>query len=171
LAAAAVSGFALSAPSAPDSGNDEVVSAVALAGSAPSPAAVGVGLALPDDGGGTMFEFLESVLLDVDVYWSQVWADSGLPTPFVNYLFPAPGERVPIPAECTPDRSGMSDDFTAQYCPVDDAIVISQALAELVEDGEYEVNEDADDLYPTGTSRWRTWWRTSMPTRCRESWV
>jgi predicted metalloprotease len=147
LSAAVLSGWVSAAPA---SANDEVTHAAALADSTSLPAAVGVGLAVPEGGDLTMFEFLESVLFDVDAYWSAVWADSGLPTPFVNYQFPGPGERVPIPAQCSPDPSGSSDDFTAQYCPVDDAIVISQALAELIEDGEYEINQDADDQYPTG---------------------
>ncbi len=55
-----------------------------------------------------------------------------------------------ITVECTADGSGLSGDVTAQYCPLEDRIVISQAFADLIRIGEVEANDDPNDLHPTG---------------------
>ncbi|MFC0680554.1 neutral zinc metallopeptidase [Lysobacter korlensis] len=101
-------------------------------------------------GDSPMHEFLVSVLNDVHRYWSKQWSAYGYPIPDVAFRFPAPGEQVPITVECTRDGTGLSNDATAQYCAIDDGIVISQAIADLIGRGEVEVNDDHIDRYRPG---------------------
>jgi predicted metalloprotease len=96
--------------------------------------------------GGSMNDFLSSVMADVDAYWSTVWASAERPTPYVNYAFPLPGEAVM--SACT--ETGVSDDTSAYYCASDDMIVVSQQFAILVWNGAIKANPDLTERRPTG---------------------
>ena len=67
--------------------------------------------------------FLTAVTEDVDRYWTQVFADSGLPEPRVSYTW-IPAGRVAAGA-C----GGELGDNAAAYCPGDDTIYISERFA------------------------------------------
>jgi predicted metalloprotease len=91
-----------------------------------------------DPGAGTgswssMQEFLEFVLFDANGYWQSVFSDYGMWSPYVEYVFPAPGERFSTSCGTTNDRSAF-------YCPTDDLIVFSQELAAELWDGTFQLN-------------------------------
>jgi predicted metalloprotease len=81
----------------------------------------------------SMAEFLEFVLFDTDGYWQSVFADYGLTAPYVEYVFPAPGEVYKTSCGRTNDRSAF-------YCPKDDLIVFSQQMAIDLWEGTYTLN-------------------------------
>ncbi len=77
----------------------------------------------------SMADFMYYVLVELDLYWSGVFADNGRPEPWVDFWFPAPGERGY--SACT-DASGqpsLIDDRALFYCPVSEHIVVSQQAA------------------------------------------
>jgi predicted metalloprotease len=81
----------------------------------------------------SMHEFLEFVLFDANGYWQSVFAEYGLAAPYVEYVFPMPGEVY--------DTScGLTDDRSAFYCPADDLIVFSQQMAVDLWDGTFTLN-------------------------------
>lgn len=86
----------------------------------------------------TMYQFMDFVLQDVDQYWSGVWTTAGYPAPYVTYQFPEPGVRATY--ACSSD--GYATDMTAAYCPLDDQIVFSQAMATQIWEGQFRTNED-----------------------------
>lgn len=93
----------------------------------------------------TMHDFLRTTLEDVHGYWSDVWAGAGYVPPTVNYTFPMPGESYPAPPGC-----GPSNDATAGYCSLDDTIIISQALATDVWNGQVKLNADPETGIASG---------------------
>lgn len=78
----------------------------------------------------SMYEFVEFVLQANDEYWVQVFAENGLPEPMVNYIIPEPG--VSYTTACS-----ATDDTSMFYCPADDTIAFSQAIATSLWDGTY----------------------------------
>jgi predicted metalloprotease len=93
---------------------------------------------------GTMKDFLDFVITDVDAYWSGVWEDAGRPEPQVTYAFPAAGEV--LPSQC----GGPTDDLSAFYCPPDDEIIVSQSVAVQIWDGTIVTNPDGNMQHKTG---------------------
>jgi uncharacterized protein len=76
----------------------------------------------------TMEQFLTAVTKDVDAYWTEVFADNGLPEPRVSY-------RVIEPGETADSACGQLDDSTAAYCPGDDTITVAERFAEGIYSG------------------------------------
>lgn len=77
----------------------------------------------------SMEDFMSYVLVELDHYWSSVFAENGLPEPWVSYWFPAPGQFGT--SMCT-DGSGNPapiDDRSLFYCPASETIVVSQQAA------------------------------------------
>ena len=77
----------------------------------------------------SMEDFMYYVLVELDAYWSDVFARNGLPEPWVNFWFPAPG--MTGTSACT-DGSGRPapiDDRSLFYCPMSESIVVSQQAA------------------------------------------
>lgn len=77
----------------------------------------------------SMEDFLYYVLVELDAYWSSVFADNGLAEPYVSYYFPAPGAWDS--SACT-DASGtpaVIDDTSLFYCPTSERIVVAQQMA------------------------------------------
>lgn len=97
-------------------------------------------LANADAGGYTMHDFLVYVLRDVDQFWSRVWSQANLSEPFVKYAFPAPGETVR--ALCS--KGEVSTDDSAEYCPLDDQIVVSQDFATRIWEGRVRARANRD---------------------------
>jgi predicted metalloprotease len=81
----------------------------------------------------SMEEFLEFVLYDANGYWQSVFSDYGMWSPYVEFVFPAPGESFSTSCGATNDRSAF-------YCPTDDLIVFSQQMAADLWDGTFELN-------------------------------
>jgi predicted metalloprotease len=79
----------------------------------------------------SMYEFLEFVIRDVDAVWSHMFDSWGYHEPFVRYAFPVSGQGVH--SAC--NGGFITNDASAFYCPADDTIVISQALARSVWSG------------------------------------
>lgn len=79
----------------------------------------------------SMHEFLEFVLRDVDAVWSHKFRSWGYREPYVKYAFPVTGQGVH--SAC--NGGFVTNDSSAFYCPADDTIVISQALARSVWSG------------------------------------
>jgi uncharacterized protein len=78
---------------------------------------------------GSIGAFLTDVIENVDAYWTETLAASGLPEPRVGYNWVAPGRRAW-------SRCGVAaDDRAAFYCPADDTIYVGQRLASEVYDG------------------------------------
>lgn len=77
----------------------------------------------------TVDEFLTFVLTDVDTFWSDAFAASGLPEPYVNYWWTQPGEQMETGCVDQNGNVAVTHDMTAEYCPADDRIVISTAVA------------------------------------------
>jgi uncharacterized protein len=74
----------------------------------------------------SMEQFLTAVTQDVDVYWTKVFKQSGLPEPRVSYQWIPAGQTA---ASACGDESGGLGDGAAAYCPGDDTIYISQKFA------------------------------------------
>lgn len=89
----------------------------------------------------TMSAFMIMVVNDVDRYWTTVLQGAGYPAPFVRYIFPMPGESVQTP--CHTDGT-PTNDTDAFYCPIDDTILFSQAMAALVWKGEAKPTSNTD---------------------------
>ncbi|MFD9083598.1 neutral zinc metallopeptidase [Streptomyces erythrochromogenes] len=104
---------------------------------------LGANLAGSDTAGYTMHDFLEYSVKDIDAFWSNVWEAAGYTQPEVEYYFPTPGE-------VTDTSCGPSDDETAAYCPADDLITFSQAMAVKIWEGAAKTNTDANSTYPAG---------------------
>jgi predicted metalloprotease len=83
----------------------------------------------------TMYQYLESTVLDVNDYWVRYEAAVGGPSTSVGYVFPNTGEVVASAPEC-----GNSNDDSMFYCPGDDRIVFSQDVAVRVWQGQYQAN-------------------------------
>ncbi|MGY3320790.1 putative metalloprotease [Arthrobacter sp. TE12232] len=79
-----------------------------------------------------MSAFMTMVATDVDKYWTKVLQAAGLPAPYVNVVFPGPGESV----QNACDNNAPTTDDDAYYCPLDDSIVFSQAIATKIWNGE-----------------------------------
>jgi predicted metalloprotease len=77
----------------------------------------------------SMEDFMYYVLVELDSYWSSVFADNGLAEPWVSYYFPAPGEWNY--SACTDGYGNPTviDDTSLFYCPVSERIVVSQQIA------------------------------------------
>jgi uncharacterized protein len=71
----------------------------------------------------TVEEFLTSVTTDVDAYWMDEFAESGLDVPRVSYRWIPAGQSVQ--SAC----GGAMGDSAAAYCPADDTIYISEKFA------------------------------------------
>jgi predicted metalloprotease len=71
----------------------------------------------------TMTDFLTRVLAQVDDYWTDTLAGSGLPEPSLNHQWVAPGQQVVSGCE------DIADQDSAFYCPTDDTIYIGQQYA------------------------------------------
>ena len=80
----------------------------------------------------SMEQFLTAVTKDVDVYWTKVFEDAGLPEPRVSYMWIPAGQTA---ASACGDESGTFGDSAAAYCPGDDTIYISQRFATDIYDG------------------------------------
>lgn len=116
------------------------VTALLLAGAAPAaadePAVAAPGSVVPQlvgqiggDGAfpGSMYDFQAYWFGDVAAWWQT----QGV-APFAYYRFPAPGEWFPSPCGDGPD------DLAAFYCPADDTVVVSQALATRIWEGTFD---------------------------------
>jgi predicted metalloprotease len=73
-----------------------------------------------------MEQFLTAVTTDVDTYWTEVFAHSGLPEPRVSYAWIPAGQTA---ASACGDENGTLGDSAAAYCPGDDTMYISQQFA------------------------------------------
>jgi uncharacterized protein len=80
-----------------------------------------------------MRAFLTAVTTDVDAYWTDAFADAGLPEPRVSYQW-IPAGRTATSACGGTDGGGLGDDAAA-YCPGDDTIYISERFATDIHDG------------------------------------
>jgi hypothetical protein len=79
-----------------------------------------------------MQDFMQFVVEDSANVWNWYYKQWGVTSPStVNYSFPLPGQSVPMGDGC----GGMTKDTTAEYCPTDDTIYFSQALAVQLWDG------------------------------------
>ncbi|WP_158599104.1 neutral zinc metallopeptidase [Planococcus salinus] len=94
----------------------------------------------------TMYDFLEYVILDVHNFWAPIMVDAGYPRPWVSYVFPAPGESVY--SSCSGEQGTNDEDFF--YCPTDDQIVFSQAIAIKLWEGTYKVNDESNVQFNAG---------------------
>lgn len=92
----------------------------------------------------TMYNFLEDVLLDVDAFWSDIMVQAGYVEPFVYYHFPGPGESVYSACK------GYTGELEFFYCPTDDTIVFTQALAEQLWIGTFKTNAQSNVPYNAG---------------------
>jgi predicted metalloprotease len=105
---------------------DESVEPAEAAEEGTEPAISSTNLAI-EGSSGTQAEFLTAVLNDIDAYWTDVVArDGSVPSPYIQYLWMAPGESFTI--ACT-DEAGnqvVTDDESAAYCPADDTVYVSQ---------------------------------------------
>lgn len=86
-----------------------------------------------DESGATqwfsMEDFMYYVLVELDHYWSGVFAENGRPEPWVSYWFPAPGQFGT--SACT-DGTGHPapiGDRSLFYCPASETIVVGQRAA------------------------------------------
>lgn len=79
--------------------------------------------------GSTVDEFLTFVLTDVDTFWTEAYANSDLGQPYVSYWWAQPGEQLQTGCTDNQGNASVTNDMTAEYCPVDDRIVISTAVA------------------------------------------
>ncbi|MCV2491559.1 neutral zinc metallopeptidase [Geodermatophilus sp. YIM 151500] len=130
-AAAATADPATADPAAADPATADLATAdpAATAGTARDATAASAARA------GSMWDFLQTQLLDVHEYWSRFQGAAGGPATSVDYVFPVPGEV--FPTSC-----GPSDDNSMFYCPADDLVVFSQDVAIRLWNGEYQVNPD-----------------------------
>jgi predicted metalloprotease len=108
----------------------------------PQQPAAGQGQQLRSTGGSagstaTMASFMTTVMTDVDKYWTKVWQGAGYTEPYVNVIYPGPGEAV-----FTPCANRMTTDDDAFYCGTNDTIVISQVVATKIWNGEVKANTD-----------------------------
>jgi uncharacterized protein len=103
-------------------------SANASAPSSPPTGSEARNLVLGSTDGGepeNMEQFLTAVTEDVDTYWTEVFADSGLSEPRVGYHWIPAGQT----AASACGESGTLGDSAAAYCMGDDTIYISQQFA------------------------------------------
>jgi uncharacterized protein len=77
----------------------------------------------------SMEDFMYYVLVELDQYWSSVFAEIGLPEPWVRFWFPAPGEFGTSACTDGSGRPAPIDDRSLFYCPVSENIVVSQQAA------------------------------------------
>lgn len=92
-----------------------------------------------------MSSFLAMVITDIDKYWTRVWQEAGYPPPYVNVIFPGPGEKI-----VNPCHNRMTSDQDAFYCGVNDTIVISQVMAAEIWNGQVKANTDPATGNPSG---------------------
>ncbi len=83
----------------------------------------------------TMYDFLQLTVTDIDRFWSGLYLAAGQPEPFVNVLWPGPGET--FPSKCSPDY--QFTEMTAAYCPADDTLAIGQVVAQAFWEGDERV--------------------------------
>ena len=95
--------------------------------------------------GGTVDDFLTLVITDVDEYWSEAYAASGYPAPYVTYWWTQPGEQLQTGCVDYQGNVSVTNDLTAEYCPEDDRIVISTAVASNLWSGGDVFGRGADD--------------------------
>ena len=57
-----------------------------------------------------MASFMTTVMTDVDKYWTKVWQGAGYTEPYVNVIYPGPGEAVFTP--CANRMTTDDDAFT-----------------------------------------------------------
>jgi predicted metalloprotease len=93
----------------------------------------------------TMSSFLATIMTDVDTYWTKVWQEAGYPAPYVNVIYPGPGETM-----VNPCNNSMTTDHDAFYCVVNDTIVISQVMATEIWNGQVKANTDPATGNPSG---------------------
>jgi predicted metalloprotease len=109
-----------------------------LAGAAPAQAAdepeARLGIGGPGAFAGSMYDFQAYWFTDVATWWHT----QGV-APFAYYRFPATGEWFPSPCGDGPD------DEAAFYCPADDTVVVSQALATRVWEGTLDLTGQYGD--------------------------
>lgn len=115
-------------------------------GKAPDGEVLASGLSLPGQASSDdMLHFMTLAIKDVSTYWAGVWKGAGYPASSVYYAFPAPGETAVD--TCEPSR--VSDDTTAEYCSENDTIIVSQAIAVALWNGQEHAN-DTTLGYTTG---------------------
>jgi uncharacterized protein len=114
------------------------VLALVVAGAAPAQAAddpqARVQIGGPGAFAGSMYDFQAYWFSDVAAWWHT----QGV-APFAYYRFPATGEWFPSPCGDGPD------DEAAFYCPADDTVVVSQALATRVWEGTLDLTGQYGD--------------------------
>lgn len=77
----------------------------------------------------SMEDFMYYVLVELDAYWSDVFALNGLPEPWVAFWFPAPGQVDTSACTDGTGRPAPIDDRSLFYCPTSETIVVSQQAA------------------------------------------
>lgn len=77
----------------------------------------------------SMEDFMYYVLVELDQYWSGVFAQNGLSEPWVNFWFPAPGETGTSACTDGSGRPAPIGDQSLFYCPTSEYIVVSQQAA------------------------------------------
>lgn len=93
----------------------------------------------------TMKNYLTAALLNVDTFWKASFKAGNLPTPGVNYQWPAKGESLPTRCDAggTTDRSGM-------YCSLDDTITVNEEYARKLWVGQYDLGSVVRTGQPGG---------------------
>ncbi|WP_306923053.1 neutral zinc metallopeptidase [Arthrobacter globiformis] len=102
-------------------------------------------LAYADAMAPTMSSFLAGVMTDVARYWTAVWQEAGYPVPYVNAIYPGPGEKMMDPC-----GNRMTTDQDVFYCGANDTIVISQVMATEIWNGRVKANTDPATGNPSG---------------------
>lgn len=77
----------------------------------------------------SMEDFMYYVLVELDAYWSDVFARNGLPEPWVNFWFPAPGQVGTSACTDASGRPAPIGDRSLFYCPTSESIIVSQQAA------------------------------------------
>jgi predicted metalloprotease len=72
---------------------------------------------------GTIDDFLQRVMTNIDAYWSKTFRAADLPEPRVGFLALPPGTRRQTAC------NELADDLSAFYCPSDDTVYIGQRFA------------------------------------------
>ncbi|CUR54402.1 exported hypothetical protein [metagenome] len=120
---------------------DQPISTASASTAAPSTEGMVGGDQSPD-----MATFLTSVLTDIDQFWAGVFVNAGLAENQVSYVFPAPGESV----QSACNGGIQTDDSAAFYCPPDDTIVISQAAATQIWQGQMTADPNNTASHESG---------------------